>query len=214
MEKEYWISKWQSNELGFHQPAVNPLLEAHFEKLELQDRARVFIPLCGKTLDIKWSLSLGHEVVGIEMVETAVVQLFEELQVTPDISTVGKLRCYQAGQLQIYVGDVFDLTATILGAVDCVYDRAALVALPVTIRKKYAKHITAITAQAKQLLISFVYDQSEMQGPPFSVDDAELSSLYGIQYTLLLLADDKVVEPVKGNSNILEKVWLLTATSL
>ncbi|MEO9943628.1 thiopurine S-methyltransferase [Paraglaciecola sp.] len=213
MEKEYWINKWQNKELGFHQPSVNPLLGSHFSTLALEEGARIFIPLCGKTLDIGWLLSLGYQVVGIEMVESAVIQLFEELQVTPDIKAIGKLKCYRAGELEIYVGDIFDLTLDILGDVDAVYDRAALVALPDPIRQRYASHLPVLTQHAKQLLISFVYDQSKMAGPPFSVDDAEIKGHYGVAYTLTLLADDKVKEPVKGNKDILEKVWLLTSNN-
>lgn len=209
MDKEYWISKWQNKELGFHQPAVNPLLESHFPKLKLQEAARIFIPLCGKTLDIAWLLSLGYQVVGIEMVESAVIELFEELQVTPDVKTIGKLKHYKAEDLEVYVGDIFDLSLDILGDVDAVYDRAALVALPVGLRNKYASHLPSLTKHSKQLLISFVYDQTKMDGPPFSVDDTEINSHYGVEYNLTLLADDKVKEPVKGNKDILEKVWLL-----
>ncbi|WP_133471620.1 thiopurine S-methyltransferase [Paraglaciecola marina] len=213
MEKEYWISKWQNKELGFHQPSVNPLLESHFSKLALEEGARIFIPLCGKTLDVGWLLSLGYQVVGIEMVESAVIQLFEELQVTPNIKTIGKLKCYRAGELEIYVGDIFDLTLDILGDVDAVYDRAALVALPEGLRKKYAVHLPLITKHAKQLLISFVYDQNKMAGPPFSVDDNEVNNHYRVAYSLTLLADDKVKEAVKGNKDVLEKVWLLISNN-
>lgn len=64
MDVDFWHQKWAKNDIGFHEGAVNPLLVKHFPALALEQGARVFVPLCGKTLDIPWLLSSGYRVAG------------------------------------------------------------------------------------------------------------------------------------------------------
>ena len=181
MEHNFWLDRWQTNQIGFHLPVAHPLLVKHIPALKLPKAARVFVPLCGKTLDIAWLLSQGYCVVGAELVEIAIVQLFNELGVSPNITTIGELKRYSAHNIDIFVGDIFDLTADILGAVDATYDRAALVALPSEMRARYTAHLKTITQHAPELLITFEYDQALVPGPPFSVNAAEVKSHYPAQ---------------------------------
>jgi thiopurine S-methyltransferase len=48
----------------------------------------VFLPLCGKTLDIHWLLSNGYPVAGSELGEVAVKQLFSELAIITAIDDI------------------------------------------------------------------------------------------------------------------------------
>jgi len=195
MEPNFWLERWQTNQIGFHLPAANPMLVKHFKSLALPSGSRVFLPLCGKTLDIAWLLSQGHRVVGAELAELAIVQLFEELAVSPTITTAGDLKRYSAHNLDMFVGDVFHLTAQMLGTVHAVFDRAALVALPEDIRFRYSKHLLSISKNAPQLLITFVYDQSLVAGPPFSITNAEVERHYG---KCILLEDSQISGGFKG----------------
>ncbi|MDF1624566.1 MAG: thiopurine S-methyltransferase [Pseudohongiella nitratireducens] len=208
MEAQFWQEKWQKNEIGFHEPDVNPLLVEHISALALEPGDRIFLPLCGKTLDIAWLLSQGYRIVGVELVELAIEQLFAEMEVEPDISSAGKMLHYQAPGIDIYVGDLFDLTADILGTVDAVYDRAAFVALPPQMREKYAAKITEVTCSADQLLITFEYDQSLMNGPPFSSTHSDIENSYQAAYQLTLLSEGEMPGGLKGHSAD-EFVWLL-----
>src|SRR5690606_35997899 len=102
-----------------------------------------------------------------------------------------------------------------LGPVDLVYDRAALVALPDTIRARYAPHVAALAGPAAQLLISFEYDPAEMAGPPFPVRPDEIQRLYGDRYTLAELARQDVIDnqdrfKAVGVSSFVQVVWKLT----
>jgi thiopurine S-methyltransferase len=209
MEKAFWLDKWQRNEIGFHNPEAHPLLVKHFPKLGLGQGARLFLPLCGKTLDIGWLLGQGFRVVGAELSEMAVVQLFEQLGVAPEISEHGVLKRYRAQDIDIYVGDIFHLQQDLLGEVDGIYDRAALVALPEPMRREYAKHLQRLTRNTQQLLITFDYDQTQLPGPPFCVSDGEVAQLYGDHYQLTLIDAVEVPGRLKGRCEALEKVWLL-----
>ncbi|GAB6968686.1 thiopurine S-methyltransferase [Komagataeibacter kakiaceti JCM 25156] len=209
MNETFWREKWQRNEIGFHEDQPNPLLTRHLPTLGLPEGARIFLPLCGKSLDIHWLLEQGFDVAGIELSELAVEQLFTELDVTPRISDVGKLRCYEADGLCIFVGNIFDLTETELGPVDAVYDRAALVALPEEMRRAYASHLMAITNAAPALLVCLEYDQSRRPGPPFSVDDAEVRRYYDKTFHLTCIEKPDLVGGLKGACPALEIVWIM-----
>mgnify|MGYP000034125635 CR=1 FL=1 len=211
MDSNFWHQLWESNEIGFHQRAVNPLLAEYINTLSLAEGDRLFLPLCGKTLDIAWLLSKGYRVAGAELNKPAVEQLFSELGVEPRISTLGKLDCYSAEKIDIFVGDIFDLSSEILGGVDAIYDRAALVALPDQMRKKYRSHLLEITHSAPQLLLTFEYDQSVLQGPPFSISSDDVKQYYSNQYTLSLLKQIEVPGGLKGQCEANETIWLLSA---
>lgn len=107
------------------------------------------------------------------------------------------------------MGDLFDLSRKILGPVDAIYDRAALVAIPETMRVRYTKHLKAITALAPQLIIGYEYDQTIMAGPPFSVTADELHRHYRDTYTLTPLARIDVPGGLKGKCPATEHIWRL-----
>ena len=209
MDSSFWLQKWKKNEIGFHKSEANPALVKYFEKLSLLKGSRVFVPLCGKTLDIPWLLSEGYRVSGAELIEMAVEQLFDELGVKPKIARIGKTSLYSAKDIDIFVGNILDLSGEILGSVDAIYDRAALVALPEEIRNQYTAHLTEITDKTTQLLITFEYDQNLMEGPPFSISKEEVSRHYSDSYDLSLLVSTDVVGGLKGKCAAKENVWLL-----
>ncbi len=206
MEHNFWLDRWQTNQIGFHLADANPLLVKHFKALALPAGSRIFIPLCGKTLDITWLLSQGYRVVGAELVEMAIVQLFDQLGVPPIMTTAGELKRYSAHNIDIFVGDVFNITADMLGAVDATYDRAALVALPSEMRARYTTHLKTITQHAPELLITFEYDQALVQGPPFSVNAAEVKTHYG---DATLLESNDLPQGMKGLYPAKEATWLV-----
>jgi thiopurine S-methyltransferase len=209
MDASFWHQRWETNQIGFHEASANALLVKHLPSLHLNTQSRVFIPLCGKTLDIHWLLSQGFRVVGAELSELAITQLFAELGLTPEIVHLGKLKHYRASQIDIFVGDIFDLTADLLGEVDAIYDRAALVALPAPLRESYSAHLVSISQAAPQLLICYVYEQSQLSGPPFSVDDAEVKHHYQAHYALQLLESAEVAGGFRGRIPAQEHVWQL-----
>lgn len=112
------------------------------------------------------------------------------------------------------MGDVFDLSRDDIGSIDVIYDRAALVALPLGMRKKYSQHLMAISQNAPQLLLSFEYDQKRMHGPPFSISSAEVAEHYQDGYSLQLLQSEDIVGGLKGKCAAKESVWLLSPKAI
>lgn len=212
MDADFWLQRWDNNQIGFHASEVNPLLVKHFQALSLVEGKRVFLPLCGKTLDIAWLLSRGYRVAGAELSKQAIEQLFIGLGVEPAILESDSLEHYQAKNIDIFVGDIFELSSQVLGPVDAIYDRAALVALPAAMRERYAAHLIEITNNSPQLLITFEYDQRLVEGPPFSVSNDMVDQLYRKHYQLSLLESADVAGGLKGQCPATENVWLLGNT--
>ena len=209
MNNEHWIERWQEKNIGFHEESVNTLLVKHFKTLNLKHSSNIFVPLCGKTLDISWLMMLGHNIVGVELSEIAVKELFEELYILPKISEENGMLCYQNEGICIFVGDVFNLNPKMVEKVDVIYDRAALVALPKDVRVKYTQHLREITNNAQQILFCVEYDETLMNQTPFSICQDEIKEHYQDHYNIKLLERKEVEGGLKGKYEASDTVWYL-----
>lgn len=177
MERDFWIERWREGQIGFHEGAPNAYLTRFGEKLGA--RKRVLVPLCGKTEDMAWLAAQGHQVVGVEFSEEAVRAFFAEHHVTPREDRVGPFLRLSTDAVTLLCGDMFATTAEYVGAVDAFYDRAALVALPESMRARYVTHLRSLVPEgARGLVITFDYPQARMEGPPFAISEAELRQHY------------------------------------
>jgi len=192
MAADYWLKRWREGRTGFHLADFNPLLIAH--GAVFSDATRVLVPLCGKSADLEWLVTHGYEVVGVELVELAPEAFFAERGLPPTRREDGDFVVYEHGNLAIWVGDFFATTSAQLGTFDAVYDRAAMVALPGELRKKYASHLQALlTPKAKLLLVTLHCDAPG--GPPFSVPPAEVSDAFAGAEVRLLASLDSSADP-------------------
>jgi len=179
MELKFWRERWHSNQIGFHQARYNPWLVKYWDRLEQPEGAGVFVPMCGKSLDMRWLVQRGHPVTGIELVDLAVEAYFEEAGESYERIRADKLVQYQGPNTSILCGDFFELTAADLSGVSAVFDRGALVALPPAMRARYVDHLLrVIPDQARILLVTLEYDQNLVAGPPFSVLPEEVTVHY------------------------------------
>ena len=210
LRSNFWHKRWETSDIGFHQEDGNPLFQSLFGPDYAPAGARVFLPFCGKTRDIAWLLANGYRVAGNELVVSAVDQLFEDLQVAPVVTDRGALQHYQAEGIDIYAGDMYELDRDRLGNVDIVYDRAALVALPEDMRDRYVGHLTAMTGLAPHLLLTFEYNQDEMNGPPFSVTPDVVRRHYDATFNIEEVARQPVRGKLKGQVEAEEVAWHLT----
>ncbi len=176
----------------------------------------MFVPLCGKSLDMLWLRDHGYSVLGVELSSIAVQEFFKENGITPNHVVGDKFDCYEADGIRILCGDIFDLGKVDLAKVSMVYDRASLVALPPEMRERYASHLVNILPPATQiLLITFDYPQTEMSGPPFAVSTKEVESLYSKKSEVRRLAHHDVLAlnprfQERGLSRLHENIFLLT----
>ncbi len=215
MEKDFWLERWEREETGFHQLEINPYLRQFWQELEQNEGGDIFVPLCGKSLDMLWLRSQGYAVTGVELSALAAQLFFKENGYTPKITEIGKFASYEADHIRILCGDFFDLTADDLVNVHTVYDRASMVALPLDMREKYVRHLVSILPPAAQiLLVTFDYPQAEMSGPPFAVTLDEIERLYLDVAEIRLLAQGDILAgnprfAARGVSRLHENIFLL-----
>lgn len=216
MEAKIWQERWATNQIGFHQFQVNPYLQRHWSTLALDDGAKVFVPLCGKSLDMKWLAECGHRVMGVEVSDKAVEAFFSEQGLTPRIDQKGLFKVYQAGLIEVWCGDFFALDARAVADCTGLYDRAALIALPEQMRPGYTEHLDTLLAPGCEgLLITVDYDQAQRAGPPFAVPDKEVQSLLGPRWKVVTLQERDILSEsskfkADGVTRLDERVYRLT----
>lgn len=194
MEQQFWLDKWQRNEIGFHEPEYQRFLVRFWPQLGVAAGATVLVPLCGKSLDLLWLAQQGHRVVGVELSALAVEAFFSEHGLQPQREVKGALTLYRAGAIEIWQGDFFALTPSELPPCPAFYDRAALIALPRQERRRYADHLMRLLApQARGLVITLDYQPDAGNRPPFSVNAAEMDALYGEAYNIETWAREDVL---------------------
>jgi thiopurine S-methyltransferase len=216
MKKEFWLERWKRSEIGFHQDEINPFLLRYWPELDHSCDGEVFVPLCGKSLDMVWLRQQGCTVLGVELSAIAVRDFFRENGQSPTNAKQGKFECCEADGIRILCGDFFDLTREAVAKICAGYDRASLVALPPDMRERYARHLVDILPPATQiLLVTFDYPQKEMDGTPFAVSVKEVEGLYGQHAEVRLLAQQDVLAQnprfaQRGVSRMEESIFLLT----
>ena len=178
-----WLKFWENNETNWHGDRITQELVEYFELFELETRDKVFVPLCGKSLDMIYIMNQGFSVVGVEISEIGVRQFFSENNLTYKITKVDDFDLYSSENLEIYCGDFFSLTSKHLNNVKAVLDSKSLIALEPDLRQKYAKHLNdIISLGVRILLVTLNYPQHQMSGPPFSVDESEVESLFSMTF--------------------------------
>jgi thiopurine S-methyltransferase len=216
MEPAFWLERWQRNEIGFHRQEINLHLQSFWSEVAAGAGDRVFVPLCGKTRDMLWLRAQGHPVLGVEISPIAVESFFVEHGLEPERRDQGRFQRWEVDGLVVLQGDFFELTAADLDGVVAVYDRASLVALPPELRRRYAGRLAALLGSGTRvLLVTMEYPQAEMEGPPFSVEEAELYALYAKHFELRTLYSRPVLEEhprfqERGLSRLQERAYCLT----
>lgn len=181
MEAEFWHQRWALRQIGFHQSSVNCHLTDFWAAIAatVTPEGKVFVPLCGKSLDMLWLRERGHAVLGVELSEIAAREFFVDNGLPVEVEAQPPFVRFGHAGLDILQGDFFSLTPAHLDDCRLFYDRASLIALPPPMREQYATHLTGLLpAGIEGLLVTLEYDQSRMDGPPFSVSTAEVHQLF------------------------------------
>ena len=195
MDPDFWHDRWQREMIGFHQAETNRYLQKYIDELALAPGDIVFVPLCGKSLDMWWLHEQGFKVIGIELSEIAAKAFFTEAGKQACQIKHGDFVSWKYADVEILCGDFFDLNAEVPGKVDAVFDRAALIALPSEMRAKYIEQLESLLLPGTRgILITLEYLQEEMTGPPFSVSEKEVIELYARDFQLELIEDHDAIE--------------------
>jgi len=213
MRHEFWQQRWQDGRIGFHLSVVNPWLIKYLPEFDLPANSKIFVPLCGKSLDLLYLVEKGFAPTGVEIAKQAVEEFFAHEKIQPKAESIENFVKYTHDSLTILHGDFFELTPNLLGKTDFVFDRASLIAMPGDMREEYVEKMFHIIGNCKQmLLVTMEYPQDVMDGPPFSVSSNKVKKSYADKFKIELLDEkDLTIEPKFADMEYaLERVWKLT----
>jgi thiopurine S-methyltransferase len=212
---ENWLKRWQENNIGWHHVEFNQHLLNYWHTLYLPAGSLVLAPLCGKSRDMYWLAEQGYRIRGIELSQLAIEHFFSEHKLNPSIHTTEHYKHWVESPYELLCGDIFDLSSIDNSDVDAVYDRASLVALNPLQRQQFAQMLVALLPKhAKILLVTMEYPQEEMSGPPYSVHEEEVRTLFGADFNVTLLHSLNLLKDTEryrnhGVTAMLEKIYLL-----
>jgi len=213
MEASFWHKCWQRNTLGFHQETIHPFLESRLMPCLTGKEQQVFVPLCGKSLDMFW-LAEHMAVVGSELSDIACHDFFSEQHITYHKTREKGFNCFSYNNICLWQGDFFKLSSSTFTPFDWIYDRAAIIALPKDLQKKYVQHLLSFMSEGtKMLLISIEFPEHELSGPPFPVTERDISELfdgYSVQCIAVQPLKDKRFAQRRFNvTSLIEKAYLI-----
>ncbi|MDI5934869.1 thiopurine S-methyltransferase [Halomonas kalidii] len=201
-----WRDRWREGRIGFHREQIHSSLVRHWPLLGVTPGTKVLVPLCGKSLDMRWLGQHDHPVLGIELAPEAIEQF-----VAAGAGEISRYRqggfdvCRQ-GNVELWCGDFFHFHIEQAAEIGAFYDRAALIALPPATRQRYAFHLAQlIPPGARGLLISLTRAPGDEGGPPFNVAAEEVRELFEPNFQVTHLEDG---EPEPG-SGFRESAWAL-----
>jgi thiopurine S-methyltransferase len=195
VQPDFWLDRWRTAQIGFHQAAADRHLKAYWPRLKLPPNSPVFVPLCGKSLDLMWLRSSGSAVKGVELSPIALESFLMEHGIPARRRVLESFDVYEADGFTLFRGDYFKLTSMLLGNVSAVYDRAALIAWPPAMRAAYVEHLTSLVQPGTQtLLIVVEYPPEQMKGPPFPLSCDAIEDLYADNYSIEELGRHEILE--------------------
>lgn len=191
---------------------------------------RVFVPLCGKTLDMVYLASRAGDVYGVEGIKTALEEFaaeHPELEVKNNgVSSNGLFERFEGKKITLLKGDYFQLTSgQTEGKFDAVFDRGSFIAIDPTLRGDYVIVMGDILAKGARILL-VIYErigteEAVAQGPPFTISESGVRELYeGLDWvesvTLLHQEDQTAMFPhlkerYPGLEGLLETAYLIQA---
>lgn len=199
MDKQYWLKRWEAQQIGFNLAKPHPYLCQFTEKI-FTEKDSVLIPLCGKAACIGFLAQQAHQVTGVELSEVAIKEYFAEQDLHVEVENIHGtqgLKRYYSVNISLLCGDFFKLP---LGKDNytAFYDRAGLVALPKKLRTCYAKKLAEIMpSKSEGLLITLEY-QGNGDLPPFSVGIKEVNRIYQQYFMVEYLANQEVTNTPSG----------------
>lgn len=200
-----WLQRWKEGRIGFHLAQTHPALIEYWPALNITPGAKVLVPLCGKSLDMRWLAAQGHPVLGVELAPEAIEQFLAQCEAGVSRYTQAGFEVSRQGSVELWCGDFFHLHIQQACEIGAFYDRAALIALPPATRTRYAFHLAQLVPPGAQgLLVSLTHDEGQA-GPPFSVPDSDVERLLAANFALERLAVDRVGD----ERGYCETIWML-----
>lgn len=198
LTQDYWNRRWNVNDTPWNKAYVNPLLTKYIRLLDGGEKdLKIFVPLCGKTIEMKWLFDLGHRVVGVDGFQTALENFFKDHSMDYTVETKNGIPAFtdRSGRITLYCCNIFDFQKTGEGSFDAVWDRASFGAINPEERARYVDLVTALKApNASHLLELFQYDDRLFKESPLSIPVSKVFEYWGDGYDVKLLDSHEAPE--------------------
>ncbi|XP_019849402.1 PREDICTED: probable thiopurine S-methyltransferase isoform X2 [Amphimedon queenslandica] len=183
-DSSYWNIRWTGGTTIWHKWEVDELLKKHYHFLQTgNNQSSIFVPLCGKSIDMKWLADKGHAVVGIDIVELAAQQFFTE-------SNIPFKKLYESTddmmKIKFIVGDLFKCSVERIGSFDAIWDCNSIIAINPDDTKRYAKLLDSLLKSSGRILLS-TYEFEDLSGrdqPPHNLPPDAVKGLFGEKYSI------------------------------
>ena len=210
---EFWQELWKDDYIPWHEDTVNKFLVKYIDELTGgRSNLRVFVPLCGKSVDMLWLADQGHNVVGVEVAKQGIESFFKENKLTFTLEKVkiasladpvDVYKCVEK-QITIFCCDLFVLKdEDVGGKFDAIWDRGSLSTMQPAVGnqgKRYTKHLRSLLlADGNYMLESDYYEVDRRNRPPASISDELRNAIYGEDFTIRELEVEKFEEDPNGS---------------
>jgi len=196
-----WQSKWFSLDTPWDLNGPHPETERLMELLRSWriPLDSVFIPGCGRAHDADVFLKHGLKVVGVDLSEAAISVAKDLWKDTPGLDLI-----HSSNE---------DFAESHKGHFSLVFDRAMLCALPPEGRQTYIKAVHDSLAPGGIFSsLTFQKLNSEPKGPPFAIDEQNMTKLMSESFTLM--GAFKVVRPSPLPIVDQEMLWIWKKTKI
>ena len=193
---EYWTDRWKKGKTDWHREEVHNILFKYVDELTGgRSNLRVFLPLCGKSVDMLWLADQGHTVVGVELAKQAIESFFTENNLTFKVESVKMTasgepaEVYKCNEknITIFCCDLYTFEEEDAGGkFDAIWDRGSLSAIvPSANGKRYTKKMHSLLAHHGNCIVETHYYEVDRGGkPPASISDELRNELYGEDFTI------------------------------
>ena len=184
-----WQDYWDGETPLWQLDNPNPDLVKYFPDFLKDGKTaqgrRVFIPLCGRNLDVKWFYDQGFTVVGVDFVEKPIRKFFGEHSIPVNVQELEsgyKVFTSSDKRLSLIVGDLFGVDENLVGGkFDYFYVRASLDGESRPIYVGILHHF--LKPGAVGLMESVEYDTKWNSSHPYPLYAKDLSDLYGDKFS-------------------------------
>lgn len=166
IDKEYWDSKWGSNQVGWDVGSATPAITNYMAQYENKNAA-ILIPGCGNAYEAEFLVANGFtNITLIDIAPNAVSKLKEKFATDT--------------QVRVICGDFFEHQDNY----DLIIEQTFFCAISPNKRKDYAKK-TASLLNENGKIIGLLFDKIfENQGPPFGGCPCEYKPIFEPYFTI------------------------------
>lgn len=215
---DWWRDKWRTGITHWHLKDLNPQLVRFVNHL-LGGRkdGLLFIPLCGKCVDMRWLYDQGYKILAVDCCEEAILDFFREQNLVFETIVESKnAKVFQTldGRLRIMCRDILSLDKETCGPITAIWDRGSLVAMDKENRRAYAAMMkTLVEPDFRYLLDVLHYNDWYCSGPPRNVPPELIEDLYGDCFQIELLLQRNITEGYSkrfGVEPVYNNIYLMT----